>query len=137
MLVNKAGMISVFQLKSLDLCFFVNGGYFRLRRPECLIDLVTSANPPGSTGRKGHGRPMSRTHAFRIIVGAAKDCGFDTTRISNHTGRKTFVRRCYLATGKELIATQRILNHASPITTARYVETDANELDQVVLGLCS
>ena len=86
---------------------------------------------------KSGGRPMNRSQAFRIMVGVAEECGFDTTRISNHTGRKTFVGRVYRATGNDLIATQRIVAHQSPMTTARYLETDASTLDQVVLGLCA
>lgn len=43
----------------------------------------------------------------------------------------------YSATGKDLIATQRLMGHSSPMTTARYLETNAAHLDSVVLALCA
>ncbi len=89
-----------------------------------------------ATCRSG-GKPMSRSQAFRMIVAAAEDCGIDTTRISTHSGRKTFAARVYSATGKDLIATQRLMGHTSPMTTARYLETNSAHLDSVVLALCA
>lgn len=89
-----------------------------------------------ATCRSG-GKPMSRSQAFRIIVAAAEECGIDTTRISTHSGRKTFAALVYSATGKDLIATQRLMGHTSPMTTARYLETNAAHLDSVVLALCA
>lgn len=85
----------------------------------------------------GTKRPLHRGQAWRIIVQAAADCGLDTGRISTHTLRKTFVGRIYRATGNDLIATQRIVGHTSPMTTARYLETDGDKLDRVVLSLAS
>lgn len=86
---------------------------------------------------KSRGKPMARSQAFRIIVGAAEECGIDATRISTHSGRKTFAARVYEATGKDLIATQRLMGHTSPMTTARYLETNTAHLDSVVLALCA
>lgn len=81
------------------------------------------------------GRPLHRSQAWRIISQAAAECGLDVGRISTHTLRKTFVGRVYRATGNDLIATQRIVGHTSPLTTARYLETDSNRLDQIILSL--
>lgn len=89
-----------------------------------------------ATCRSG-GKPMSRSQAFRMIVAAADECGIDTTRISTHSGRKTFAARVYSMTGKDLIATQRLMGHTSPMTTARYLETNSAHLDSVVLALCA
>jgi integrase len=90
-----------------------------------------------ATGRSGAGGAMHRSQAWRIIFGAAQECGVDTTRISTHSCRKLFVLRAYLATGKGLVATMRIVGHSSPTVTSRYLETDSAELDRVVLGLCA
>lgn len=100
------------------------------------LDLLDSASALFGTCRSS-GKPMSRSQAFRIIVDAAEECGIDTTRISTHSGRKTFASRVYHATGKDLIATQRLMGHTSPMTTARYLETNAAQLDSVVLALCA
>ena len=80
---------------------------------------------------------MNRSQAFRIMVGVAAECGIDTTRISNHTGRKTFVGRVYRASGNDLIATQRIVGHANVTTTSAYIECDSMALSDIVLGLCA
>jgi len=89
-----------------------------------------------STARSGDG-PMDRATAFRILVQAAQTCGIDEERISTHTLRKTFVARVYSASGHDLIKTQRIIGHASPMTTARYLETDQSELDELVRNLAA
>lgn len=80
---------------------------------------------------------MNWSQAFRILVGVARECGIDEVRISTHTLRKTFVARVYAASGHDLIKTQRIVGHASPLTTARYLETDQEELDDLVRGLAA
>jgi len=84
---------------------------------------------------RSEGGAMNRSRAYCLLVEACKECGIDTTRISNHTYRKTFVGRIYAASGHDLIRTQRIVQHASPVTTARYIETDAGEMDDLVRNL--
>ncbi len=84
---------------------------------------------------RSEGGPMHRSRAFCLLVEACEECGIDTTRISNHSYRKTFVGRIYAASGHDLIRTQRIVQHASPVTTARYIETDAGEMDALVRNL--
>jgi integrase len=57
--------------------------------------------------------------------------------VSSHSLRKTFVGRVYRASGCDLIKTQRIVGHSSPIITARYLETDTDDLDQLVRSLAA
>jgi integrase len=85
--------------------------------------------------RKGPNRPISRTQAHRVIKGICRECGIDVTRISTHSLRKSFVRAVYDASGHDLLRTQRIVQHQSPLTTARYLESTQSELDDLVLGL--
>jgi len=89
-----------------------------------------------ATGRS-HGAGMNRSQAFRVLVDACAACGIDTTRVSTHSLRKTFVGRMYQASGRDLIKTQRAVGHSSPITTARYLETDSADLDRLVLTLAA
>jgi integrase len=84
---------------------------------------------------RSEGGAMHRSRAYCLLVEACEECGIDTTRISNHTYRKTFVGRIYSASGHDLIRTQRIVQHASPVTTARYIETDAGEMDNLIRNL--
>ncbi|MCR6654655.1 MAG: hypothetical protein NVV63_02340 [Opitutus sp.] len=41
----------------------------------------------------------------------------------------------YDASGYDLIRTQRIVGHSSPLVTARYLGTTQSDLDDLVLGL--
>lgn len=90
-----------------------------------------------ATGRSQPGAGIDRSQAFRILVAAATACGIDATRISTHSLRKTFARRIFEASGRDLIRTQRIIGHANPMTTARYLETDSADLDRLVLNLAA
>jgi integrase len=63
------------------------------------------------------------------------ECGIDSTRISPHSLRKTFARAVYDASGNDLVRTQKVVQHKSPLTTARYLESTQSELDDFVLGL--
>ncbi len=87
--------------------------------------------------RTGANRPITRIQAHRILKGLCRECGIDATRVSTHSLRKTFVRSVYDASGHDLVRTQRIVQHASPLTTARYLESTQTELDELVLGLAA
>lgn len=89
-----------------------------------------------STARANAGG-MHRSQAFRTLVGACEACGIDSTRVSTHSLRKTFARRIYEASGHDLITTQRLMGHTSPLTTSRYLETNSDELDRLVLTLAA
>lgn len=83
------------------------------------------------------GEPMNRSAVFRVLTEACRRCGIDSTRISTHSLRKTFVGRIYKASNHDLIATQRIVGHTSPATTARYLETDSAQLDLLMLAVAA
>jgi integrase len=85
--------------------------------------------------REGGNRPLSRSQAFRILVGLCSACGIDTTRVSTHSLRKTFVRSVYDATHRDLCLTKKIVGHSSPTITSRYLESTQADQDAVVLGL--
>ena len=85
--------------------------------------------------REGVNRPLHRTQAHRILKNLCHACGVDSARVSTHSLRKTFVRAVYDASHFDLIRTQRIVGHASPLITARYLETTQSDLDSLVMGL--
>jgi integrase len=102
--------------------------------------LASLGRVPGSDeflfrSREGGNRPIHRAQAHLILKRLCLDCGLNSTRVSTHSLRKTFVRSVYDASKHDLIATQRIVGHASPLVTARYLETTQPELDDLVLGL--
>jgi integrase len=84
--------------------------------------------------REGGYRPVHRTQAHRILKRLCRACGIDAPRVSTHSFRETFVRAVYDASQHDLIRTQRIVGHSSPVITARYLESTQSELDELVLG---
>ena len=98
--------------------------------------LRTNMLLPGSylfQSRKNGNSPISRVQAYRIVVAAAEEVGV-VGRIGTHSARKRFIQRIYTLSGHDLIKTQRIVGHRSPLTTARYLETDQADLDALVLA---
>jgi len=65
----------------------------------------------------------------------AREVGIDATRLGCHSTRKTFAVRAHRAAQFDLVKTQRIMGHSSPITTALYLQTSQDELDALVLGM--
>jgi integrase/recombinase XerD len=84
--------------------------------------------------RKRYPGVLSRRQAHTIISEAALRAGL-AEGVAPHSLRRAFARDVYAATNHDLVATQTILGHASPLTTARYLRPRQEELDQVVLNL--
>jgi integrase len=105
---------------------------------EHLMKIVTD-NPGRAlfSTTQAQGEPMDRSAVFRVLTEACRRCGIDVTRISTHSLRKTFVARIYKASNHNLIATQRIVGHKNPGTTAMYIETDAAQLDALMLSVAA
>lgn len=101
-----------------------------------VIGVDDPARPLFATARSGTAG-MDRSQAFRTLVTACVDCGIDAARISTHSMRKCFARRVYETSGHDLIRTQRALGHTSPVTTARYLETDSDALDRLILDIAA
>ncbi|MDR3230664.1 MAG: site-specific integrase [Synergistaceae bacterium] len=72
------------------------------------------------------GAPITRTHAWRILSGAAQQAGLDD--VGTHTLRKTFGYHAYRKT-KDLGLVQKLLNHSSSRETLRYIGIDQDDLD--------
>lgn len=99
------------------------------------LDHVPAPNDFLFRSREGGNRPLHRSQAHRILVQACRECGIDTTRVSTHSLRKTFVRAVYDASGHDVIKTMKVVQHSSPVITARYLENTETELDDLVLNL--
>jgi integrase len=80
--------------------------------------------------RVGENRPITRCHAFALLKGLARELGLDASRLGCHSTRRTFARAVYEASQHDLVATQRLLGHSSPTTTARYLQHEDAELDR-------
>ena len=75
--------------------------------------------------RKGS-KPISTTQVYRFLTAAGHVLGRDD--IGTHTMRKTFGYQYYKAGGR-IEVLQKILNHASPAVTRRYIGIDQDEID--------
>lgn len=90
---------------------------------------------PVFKSRVGDNKAISRVQAHRLLKGLARELGLDCRRLACHSARKFFAARVHRAGGFDLIKTQRILGHSSPLVTARYLDTTREDLDALVLGL--
>lgn len=86
------------------------------------------------------GTPMSRQQLDRIVdhvyrqAGLAR--GIREDGVAAHALRHTFATRLH-ERGASSIEIQRLLGHASPVTTERYVKTTAADLRHLVSGMAS
>lgn len=77
------------------------------------------------------GGAISYTQAYRII----KDV-FDATdiyeNVACHSFRKTFAEDFYNRSGRDIVATMRVMGHSDTQTTLSYLSTGQAEIDAVV-----
>ena len=105
-----------------------------------IADFIRSFDEPPAgaafvfKSRKGLNRSINRCQAYVIIKSIAEVVGLDASRLGCHSTRKAYARGLYDASGHDIIKTQRVMGHASPLTTARYIDTSEAELDDLVRG---
>jgi integrase len=80
-----------------------------------------------------HGAALQRAQAWKVINDAARAVGIKD-RIGTHTLRKTFAYHAYKS-GRDITLIMRLLNHASPATTLRYIGITRDQLDDVYLTI--
>ena len=90
---------------------------------------------PVFKSRIGDNQPITRGQAHRQLKRLARELGLDAARLGCHSARKTFALQVHRAANFDLVKTQRVMGHSSPVTTARYLETSRDELDSLVLSL--
>jgi len=74
-------------------------------------------------------KAISRIRAYMILRDAARV--FKIENIGTHTMRKTFGYHFYLQT-KDVVTLQKILNHASPVITLRYIGIEQEYTDKAI-----
>jgi len=100
--------------------------YLRDTRPG----LDTRSQSGGALFLNHHGRPLSRTGAWKIVrrhVDAAKAAGARLGHVTPHTFRHTFATHL-LENGADLAAVQEMLGHADISTTQIYTHVDRTYL---------
>lgn len=77
--------------------------------------------------------PISVVQAWRCFTQACQTVGI-FERVALHSLRKSVPNEGHGIT-RDLVKTQAILGHQSPLTTIKYLETSLDELDAIVCGL--
>lgn len=81
--------------------------------------------------RKGSNKSISRQQAYSILSKAGRACGLNN--IGTHSMRKTYAYHLYKKTG-DVVAIMKILNHASPDITLRYMGFEQDQQDEISAG---
>ena len=83
--------------------------------------------------QKGKSKPINRQQAWKILSDAAKAVGI-MVPIGTHTLRKTFGYHAYKQ-GVDVELLQKVLNHAAPGVTLRYIGITQDDIDRVYSNL--
>ena len=83
--------------------------------------------------QKGDNRSISYTQAYRIIVDVFDACNiFDNVAV--HSFRKSFCEDIFEKSDNNIVMTQRIMGHSSPITTLKYIRVNEEKLNEIILN---
>lgn len=82
--------------------------------------------------REGRNQPISRQQAWMILQNAGQKFGIQ--KIGTHSLRKTFGYHLYQQT-HDIVAIQKILNHATQEYTLRYIGVTQDTLDSAINNL--
>jgi integrase len=119
--------------RSVPLCPMVRetlGKYLEERLKES--DL--RPHHPLFRSRKGFG--ISRWQANTVIKRAIHMAGCSSLgRWGSHSARKTFCRRVYERSGKDIMLTRDAMGHSSIAVTQKYLSVDADSTAAVVLAI--
>jgi len=82
--------------------------------------------------RNGKNQPLDRRQAWSILRKAAMACAI-RGKLGTHCMRKTFAKRMYELLGRDLMKTQKALNHARITSTVSYLGFADSEIDDAIL----
>ena len=84
---------------------------------------------------EGNLRPLTRESARRIMHAAFAAAGVENDgRLGTHTLRKTWARKVYLNSGKDIMILKAALNHSDVSVTQKYLEADEDEVMAAIQG---
>jgi len=85
-------------------------------------------------GQKGAWRPMTTTHAWRILKDAFIQAGL-SGKVATHSMRKSFAASMYHGLGGDLVATQQALGHANVNSTISYLSVSQERIDAAIMQM--
>lgn len=71
----------------------------------------------------------ARVHIAEVFQRAGV---LDDGRLGSHSLRKTWARSCYEASGRDIMVLKSALSHSSVMTTQKYLEADASEIERAM-----
>lgn len=84
--------------------------------------------------RNGQNKPLKRVQAHNILKDVINHLELQG-KVATHSCRKSFSKKIYKASGHDLIVTQRALNHKHINSTINYLDTDKEEVDNLILSV--
>lgn len=82
--------------------------------------------------RDGEKSAITVRSAIRIFKTMYKQANIlDEANVGTHSMRKTFAKKVYIATGKDLLKTQKIMGHKNIDSTTKYLATCDSELNDI------
>lgn len=92
-------------------------------------------NPNDPLFRSVHGR-LEKSVFHRQLKTACEKAGIENvSTVATHSMRKTFAKRFFDASGRDIYLTQTALGHSNIGVTIRYLQIDASELSNLILNL--
>lgn len=82
--------------------------------------------------RQGENAPMNRRTAWKMLKKAYAVCGL-TGKLATHTMRKTFAKKIYSKTGKDIMAVKEALGQRRITSTQNYLDFEKEELKKAIL----
>jgi integrase len=79
----------------------------------------------------GTRRNISRVQAWRVLEDAYRMAGLEG-QLGTHAMRKTFAKKVYARSGKDLLVTQKALGHGHLSSTVKYLGADDDDVDRAI-----
>jgi len=90
--------------------------------------------PGGIKDKDGNVLPMDRRTGLRLVRRVLAKAGiFDDGRLGTHMLRKTFARKLFIRSGRNLMLLRDALGHASVSSTDDYIESLRDEVEAAIL----
>jgi integrase len=77
--------------------------------------------------------PFKRQWVHKLLKWAADQAGYDKSKVSTHTTRKTAAWFFYLDSGKDIVKTQKFLGHKDPKETMAYLMLNDDEVNETLI----
>jgi integrase len=83
--------------------------------------------------RKGVNRPLRPVQAWQALQDVFRACGL-VGQLGTHCMRKTFAKRVYVTSNRNLLYTKKALGHRRLSTTEAYLDVDDAEVEAIILA---